>query len=70
MAVSTPIFRYCPSCTTANRPDAEVCVGCGLPLGGETNPTAKPTMSWALYSAIAAAVLLFIALVIVLIVKQ
>jgi eukaryotic-like serine/threonine-protein kinase len=70
VAVSAPLFRYCPSCTTANRPDAVVCVGCGLPLGGETNPTAKPTMSWALYSAIAAAVLLFIALVIVLIVKQ
>jgi hypothetical protein len=69
-AVRAPQYRYCPSCTTANRPDAPVCVGCGLPLDGGVQPVAKPSRSWALYAAIVVAVLLFLSLVIVLIVKQ
>ncbi len=67
--VVTPRFRYCPSCTFGNAPSATICGGCGLPLGNapEEKPASRP---WGLYSAIAIAVLLAIALAVVLLVKR
>jgi ribosomal protein L40E len=64
-------FRYCPSCTAANPPEAAVCSGCGLPLAGGPAPAAAQKQpQWALYIAIAVAALLAVVLVVVLVVKR
>jgi serine/threonine protein kinase len=65
-------FRYCPSCTAANPPDATVCSGCGLPLAapGVAAAGAAKQTQWSLYAAIAVAAVLAIALVVVLVVKR
>jgi serine/threonine protein kinase/predicted nucleic acid-binding Zn ribbon protein len=61
-------FRYCPSCTSANPPDAEVCSRCGQPLTSAAAAT-KAT-NWGMYIAVAVAVLLAMALVVVLVVRR
>jgi serine/threonine protein kinase len=61
-------FRYCPSCTSANPPDASVCGRCGLPLA-EGVPAKKAT-NWGMWVAVGVAVVLAIALVLVLVVKR
>jgi serine/threonine-protein kinase len=64
-------FRYCPSCTFANPPQAVECLQCRTPFAAGQAPVAsapKPS-AWPLYSAIAVAALLALALVVVLILK-
>jgi len=68
---AAPQARYCPSCTTANPPEAKVCQGCHAPLApGMETPAAERRSSWTLYFALAAVALLAIALVVVLVVKR
>jgi serine/threonine protein kinase len=62
-------FRYCPSCTSANPPDAASCSRCGTPLAAGGAAVA-PSTNWGMYIAIAAAALLAIALVVVLMAKR
>ena len=66
--VSGANLQYCPACTTPNPAGQEFCSRCGSPLRGArpTNPAAVPQRPWALYVAIAVAVLLAIALIAVL----
>jgi predicted nucleic acid-binding Zn ribbon protein len=61
-------FRYCPSCTTANPPDAVACSRCGTRLAGGGASAAKST-NWGMYIAIGVAVLLTIVLIVVLVAK-
>jgi serine/threonine-protein kinase len=61
-------FRYCPSCTTANPPDAVACSRCGTRLAEGGAAAAKST-NWGMYIAIGVAVLLAIVLIVVLVAK-
>jgi len=64
-------IRFCPSCTSPNRPEAVVCQRCQTPLVSGTVPVAAPKQTqWPLYLAIAVAALLAVALIVVLVVKQ
>jgi len=63
-------FRYCPSCTSANPPEVEICQRCGLPLQSASVPALDKPRQWSLYIAITVAALLAIALVIALIGKR
>jgi serine/threonine-protein kinase len=62
-------FRYCPSCTSANPPDATVCSRCGLPLAAGPSAAAKST-NWGMYIAVGVAAVLAVVLVIVLMAKR
>jgi serine/threonine-protein kinase len=62
-------FRYCPSCTSANSPDAVACSKCGTRLGEGGAAAAKST-NWGMYIAIGVAAALAIALVVVLMAKR
>jgi serine/threonine-protein kinase len=62
-------FRYCPSCTSANPPEAASCSRCGTPLGQGGAAAAKST-NWGMYIAIGVAALLALALVVVLMAKR
>ena len=62
-------FRYCPSCTSANPPDAVACSRCGARLA-EGGPAAAKSTNWGMYIAIGVAALLAIALIAVLMTKQ
>ncbi len=62
-------FRYCPSCTTANPPDAVACSRCGTRLA-EGGPAAAKSTNWGMYIAIGVAAVLAIVLVVVLMTKQ
>lgn len=62
-------FRYCPSCTSANPPDALLCSRCGTRLA-EGGPAAAKSTNWGMYIAIGVAVALAIALIVVLMAKQ
>jgi len=66
---AAPHLRFCPICTAQNPAGAIVCAQCGNPLAGNEPAAAQPG-NWALYTAIAVAVLLAVALVVVLIVKR
>jgi serine/threonine-protein kinase len=61
-------FRYCPSCTTANPPDAAACSRCGTRLAEGGAAAAKST-NWGMYIAIGVAALLAIVLIVVLVAK-
>jgi len=63
-------FRYCPSCTNANPPDAVSCRRCGTPLGQAGGAAATQAKNWGMYIAIGVAMLLALALVIVLLAKR
>jgi len=65
-------FRYCPTCTTPNQPDATVCARCKAPLIASPGATQTTTQSkqWPLYIAIAVAAILAIALILVLLTKR
>lgn len=62
-------FRYCPSCTSANPPDAILCSRCGTRLA-EGGPAAAKSTNWGMYIAIGVAAALAIALIVVLMAKQ
>jgi predicted nucleic acid-binding Zn ribbon protein len=62
-------FRYCPSCTSANPPDAVTCGRCGTRLA-EGGPAAAKSTNWGMYIAIAVAGALAIALIVVLMARQ
>jgi serine/threonine protein kinase/predicted nucleic acid-binding Zn ribbon protein len=62
-------FRYCPSCTTANPPDAVACSRCGTRLAEGGAAAAKST-NWGMYIAIGVAAVLAIVLLVVLMTKQ
>ena len=61
-------FRYCPSCTTANPPDAVACSRCGTRLA-EGGAAAVKSTNWGMYIAIGVAALLAIVLIVVLMAK-
>ena len=61
-------FRYCPSCTTANPPDAVACSRCGTRLA-EGGPAAATSTNWGMIIAIGVAAVLAIVLVVVLVAK-
>jgi hypothetical protein len=65
-------FRYCPSCTTPNPPDAVICQRCKAPLGGPRTPAqaAGSRSQWPLYLALAVAGILAVALILVLLLKR
>jgi hypothetical protein len=63
-------FRYCPSCTNANPPDAVSCSRCGTPLGQSGGAAAVQAKNWGMYIAIGVAGLLAIVLVVVLMAKR
>jgi serine/threonine-protein kinase len=62
-------FRYCPSCTSANPPDATACSKCGTRLGDGGQAAAK-SINWGMYIAIGVAAALAIALIVVLMAKR
>jgi eukaryotic-like serine/threonine-protein kinase len=62
-------FRYCPSCTNANPPDAVSCSRCGTPLG-QPGAAAAQSKNWGMYIAIGVAGLLASALVVVMMAKR
>jgi serine/threonine protein kinase len=62
-------FRYCPSCTSANPPDATVCNSCGTLLATGGGAAAKST-NWGMYIAIGVAAVLAIVLIAVLMAKR
>ena len=65
-----PKYRYCPSCTSPNPIDATECRRCKTPLGVTgRRPVIERSTPWALYTAVAVAVLLAVTLIVVLIVK-
>jgi eukaryotic-like serine/threonine-protein kinase len=63
-------FRYCPSCTNANPPDAASCGRCGTPLGQPGGAAAAQAKNWGMYIAIGVAGVLAIVLVVVLMAKR
>jgi predicted nucleic acid-binding Zn ribbon protein len=62
-------FRYCPSCTTANPPDATVCSRCGTRLA-EGGPAPAKTTNWGMWIAVGVAAVLGVVLVLVLVMKR
>jgi eukaryotic-like serine/threonine-protein kinase len=62
-------FRYCPSCTSANPPDAVACSRCGTPLA-QAGAAAAQSKNWGMFIAIGVAALLAVALIVVLIAKR
>jgi eukaryotic-like serine/threonine-protein kinase len=62
-------FRYCPSCTSANPPDAISCSRCGTPLA-QAGAAAAQSKNWGMYIAIGVAALLAVVLVVVLVAKR
>jgi serine/threonine-protein kinase len=62
-------FRFCPSCTTPNPPDALVCQRCQSPLGGPVAGQPPARSQWPLYVAIGVAAVLAIVLTIVLVTR-
>src|SRR5262249_30074438 len=64
-------IRFCPSCTSPNRPEAVVCQRCQTPLvSGTVAAAGSKQTQWPLYLAIAVAALLAVALIVVLVVKR
>jgi len=71
-SVPPALFRYCPTCTTPNPPDAPMCRQCGTPLNAQrANAPAAPKQGarWGLPVAIGVAVLLALILIVVLVTR-
>ena len=62
-------FRYCPSCTSANPPDATVCSRCGTRLA-EAVAAAGKSVNWGMYIAIGVAAILAIVVIVMLMTKR
>jgi hypothetical protein len=63
-----PQQRFCPHCTSPNKPDATVCAVCAMPLGDDVKrvaESAKP-VNWLLIGMIIAAIVIAGALVLAL----
>jgi serine/threonine-protein kinase len=65
-------FRYCPTCTAPNPPDATICRQCGTPLAAKSaasEQSPKQGKQWALPVAVGVAVVLALILIVVLITR-
>lgn len=62
-------FRYCPSCTSANPPDAAACNRCGTPLAASGAAVTK-SRNWGMYISLGVAAALAVVLLVVVMAKR